>query len=94
MFKTVGGTERCCGVLNIQLLKFFNFGVILFSRWYTGVIPKNYEEYSVDRIDSSKGYTEDNIVVTTGIVNTMKLDMSIEEFKEQIKLLYNNINNF
>lgn len=62
--------------------------------YYTGVIPKNYEEYSVDRIDSSKGYTEDNIVVTTGIVNTMKLDMSIEEFKEQIKLLYNNMNNF
>lgn len=62
--------------------------------YYTGVIPKNYEEYLVDRIDSSKGYTEDNIVVTTGIVNTMKLDMSIKEFKEQIKLLYNNMNNF
>ena len=62
--------------------------------YYTGVIPKNYEEYSVDRIDSSKGYTEDNIVVTTGIVNTMKLDMSIKEFKEQIKLLYNNMKNF
>lgn len=62
--------------------------------YYTGVIPKNYEEYSVDRIDSSKGYTEDNIVITTGVINTMKLDMSIEEFKEQIKLLGNNMNNF
>lgn len=62
--------------------------------YYTGVIPKSYKEYSIDRIDSSKGYTEDNIVITTGIVNTMKLDMSINEFKEQIKLLYNNMNNF
>lgn len=62
--------------------------------YYTGVIPKSYKEYSIDRIDSSKGYTEDNIVITTGIVNTMKLDMSIDEFKEQIKLLYNNMNNF
>lgn len=30
-------------------------------------------------------------MIVTGIVNTMKLDMS---FKEQIKLLYNNMNNF
>ena len=62
--------------------------------YYTGVVPKNYEEYSIDRIDSSKGYVEDNIVITTGVINTMKLDMSIEEFKEQIKLLYNNMSNF
>lgn len=34
------------------------------------------------------------IVITTRIINTMKLDMSIDEFKEQIKLLYNNMNNF
>ncbi len=62
--------------------------------YYTGVVPKSYEEYSIDRIDSSRGYVEDNIVITTGAINTMKLDMSIEEFKEQIKLLYNNMNNF
>lgn len=62
--------------------------------YYTGVIPKSYEEYSIDRIDSSRGYVEDNIVITTGVINTMKLDMSIEEFKEQIKLLCTNMNNF
>lgn len=62
--------------------------------YYTGIIPNDYKDYSIDRLDSTKGYTEDNIVVTTNIINTMKLDMSIEEFKEQIKLLYNNMNNF
>ncbi len=62
--------------------------------YYTGIEPKDYKEYSVDRIDSSKGYIEGNIVITTNTINTMKLDMSIEEFKEQIKLIYNNINNF
>ena len=34
------------------------------------------------------------IIIITRIVNTMKLDMSVNEFKEQIKLLYNNMNNF
>lgn len=62
--------------------------------YYTGIIPNDYKDYSIDRLDSTKGYTEDNIVITTNIINTMKLDMSIEEFKEQIKLLYNNMNNF
>lgn len=62
--------------------------------YYTGIIPDNYKDYSIDRIDSSKGYIADNVVITTNIVNIMKNEMSINEFKNQIRLFYNNINNY
>lgn len=62
--------------------------------YYTGIEPEDYNEYSVDRIDSSKGYVEGNIVITTNIINIMKQDLTTEQFKQQIQLLYNNIDNF
>lgn len=62
--------------------------------YYTGIIPNDYKEYSIDRIDSSKGYIEGNIVITTNTINLMKGELSTEEFKKQIQLLYNNINNY
>ena len=49
---------------------------------------------TLDRIDSSKGYLQGNVVICTEIANTMKNDLSIEEFKNQIDLLYSNKNNF
>ena len=42
----------------------------------------------VDRIDSSKGYTEDNIVPCCGRCNQAKNTMSVEEFLEWIKKVY------
>lgn len=42
---------------------------------------------SVDRIDSSKGYTKDNVVLAAFIVNTMKNDLSLEDFKEIVNVL-------
>ena len=65
-----------------------------YKDYYTGIIPKDYIEYSIDRIDSNLGYIEGNVVITTNIINVMKNDLTTEEFKEQIKLLYNNISNF
>lgn len=65
-----------------------------YKDYYTGIKPDSYLEYSLDRVDSSKGYTQGNIVITTSIINIMKNDLSTEEFKNQIKLLYNNIDNF
>lgn len=62
--------------------------------YYTGIIPQDYKEYSIDRIDSSKGYIEGNIVITTNKINLMKNDLSLEEFKNQITLLYNNLSDF
>lgn len=42
---------------------------------------------TIDRIDSSKGYVEGNIVVCTEVCNTMKNDLTMKEFKHQIDLL-------
>ena len=44
----------------------------------------------LDRVDSSKGYTLDNIVPCCGDCNTMKLDMTTDEFFNKIKIIYNN----
>ena len=65
-----------------------------YKDYYTGKVPENYEDYSIDRIDSNLGYIEGNIVITTNRVNAMKNDMSTEEFKKLISDLYNNIPNF
>jgi hypothetical protein len=39
----------------------------------------------IDRINSDKGYTSDNIVPCCGTCNTMKNSLSVSEFKEHIK---------
>lgn len=65
-----------------------------YKDYYTGQVPENYENYSIDRIDSNLGYIEGNIVITTNRVNTMKNDMSTEEFKKLISDIYKNISNF
>lgn len=59
-----------------------------YKDYYTGQVPENYEDYS---IDSNLGYIEGNIVITTNRVNTMKNDMSTEEFKKLISDIYKNI---
>lgn len=65
-----------------------------YKDYYTGQVPENYEDYSIDRVDSNLGYIEGNIVITTNRVNTMKNDMSTEEFKKLISDIYKNISNF
>lgn len=47
----------------------------------------------LDRIDSSKGYIETNVVSCCQKCNTAKSSMTIEEFKNHIKLIYNNLFN-
>lgn len=65
-----------------------------YKDYYTGQVPENYKDYSVDRIDSNLGYIEGNIVITTNRVNAMKNDMYTEEFKKLISDIYKNISNF
>ena len=43
---------------------------------------------SLDRIDSNKGYTKDNIQFVHKILNLMKLDKAESEFLEFVKLIY------
>lgn len=51
-------------------------------------IDDNDEFFSIDRIDSLKGYTKNNIVLTTNFINRMKLNYPIDEFFRIIKLIY------
>lgn len=44
----------------------------------------------IDRLDSDKGYIPSNCVSCCPICNHMKNDLSIEEFKLHIKILYHN----
>ena len=44
----------------------------------------------IDRIDSLRGYTKDNIVSCCSICNRMKNSFSKDVFLEKVKLIYNN----
>lgn len=41
---------------------------------------RNYHNISIDRIDSTKGYTKDNVQLVCAQVNMMKSDMTMEMF--------------
>lgn len=45
------------------------------------------------QIDSNKGYTRDNVVITLGVVNLMKRDLKINEFIELCSQVVNHFNN-
>ena len=46
----------------------------------------------IDRIDSSKGYTEDNCVPCCKVCNTMKWDLTIEQFTKHINKISSHLN--
>jgi hypothetical protein len=48
---------------------------------------------SIDRIDSSKGYTTDNICLTRWEINRLKVDFPIIRFLEICKKITENVNN-
>ncbi len=41
---------------------------------------RNYDNISIDRVDSSKGYIEGNIVLCKLIINQMKSDLVLDNF--------------
>lgn len=49
---------------------------------------KTFAYNGIDRIDSSAGYTSENVRSCCGTCNTMKLDYTEEEFKEHLKKIY------
>lgn len=49
--------------------------------------------FSIDRIDSNKGYTKDNIQLVNQYINVMKSDMSQEMFLLMCKQVANNASN-
>lgn len=46
--------------------------------------PGARDKLTIDRIDSAKGYTSDNIVLCSYIINMMKRSLSIKEFSDTI----------
>lgn len=64
---------------------------------YCGELPKqearkDFLYNGMDRVDSTKGYTLDNIVPCCGICNRAKYTLTVEEFKAWIIKVYANIN--
>ena len=49
---------------------------------------------TIDRINSSKGYVKGNVCICTWLVNTMKSNLTTEQFKDIITKIYENKNNF
>ncbi|MFA6134713.1 MAG: hypothetical protein WC869_11925 [Phycisphaerae bacterium] len=45
-------------------------------------MPKDRDAASIDRVDSAGNYTLDNVQLVCRVVNTMKLDMSLNEFRQ------------
>ena len=46
--------------------------------------------FSIDRIDSTLGYTKDNVCLTLEKINTMKMDLSLKEFLFYVKAIHDN----
>ena len=58
------------------------------SQQNKGKSTKIVQTASIDRIDSSKGYTPDNIVLTINEINIMKNNLTIKEFKTIVTNIY------
>ena len=69
--------------------------------YYCGVKPNNisksaiyngsYTYNGLDRVDNNKGYTIDNVVPCCKKCNTIKGNLTLQEFKELINKIYNKI---
>jgi len=79
-----------CGVIPKQIYKLCKKGTDIVRSG----IPIVYN--GIDRIDSKKNYTEDNVVSCCKVCNRAKMDMTYSDFLEWSSNLYNNLlkNNF
>jgi len=78
-FKKITGMNCFyCGVVPARIIP---------TRQTNGIYPRN----GIDRVDSSKGYVENNVVPCCKRCNVAKNDMSILEFKEWLSAAYNNL---
>ncbi len=53
----------------------------------------NFIYNGIDRIDSSKGYIQGNVVTCCRTCNVAKMDMDYKEFINHITKIYNHIRN-
>ena len=55
---------------------------------------RNHYNISIDRIDSTKGYTKDNVQLVCAQVNMMKAEMTMEELYIFCENIVNNKRNY
>ena len=72
------------GLYNKQEGKCAISGVVMTHIYGQGKTPTN---ISIDRIDSSKEYSEDNVQLVCYTVNIMKNTLTLEELKDWCKLI-------
>ncbi len=65
-------------------------GKCFFSGMALGLTQDRKYVLSVDRLNSSMGYTPDNVVLVCAAINTMKSDLSVDEFIDIVKNVYVN----
>ncbi len=53
----------------------------------------NTNKVSIDRLDSSRGYTRDNVVLCRNSINYLKGELPINDFKSIIEEIYDNFIN-
>lgn len=68
-------------------------GLCYYSNIELSLKVKDLHSVSIDRKNSKIGYVEDNVVLCSSIINSMKNNLEIEEFKKIIEILYNSLNN-
>lgn len=88
-------TNRIFTVTPETLLDIFNKqeGLCYYSKFpiqINGHVNSNPFLLSVERLDSSKGYTHDNVVLCCFGANCMKNAYSIEDFYRFVETIYNN----
>jgi hypothetical protein len=54
--------------------------------------PGHVMTVSLDRVDSSKGYTKDNVIACGHYINLMKIDLSFKEFKKMVAKVHMHLN--
>lgn len=97
--KTQNCKLRAC-VKKIEFNLDFKFLIELYEKqrglcFYSGIplkitgTDKDYDTLSIDRVDSSKGYTKDNIVLCSLCMNTMKMDYKLEDFEKVLDSITN-----
>ena len=66
-------------------------GLCAYTKEKLEIASGRHNTLSVDRIDSSKGYTKDNVCLTTWRVNNCKQDLSLFDFVELCKKVVQNV---
>lgn len=92
-YRYTNAAKRRGGILGFSLEQFR--GLTSSACHYCGASPgksmrsrSDHSEYlynGLDRVDSTKGYTEDNVVPCCAVCNQMKTDMPVGEFLLQIR---------